>query len=517
MRRVSVFAALAASLLAVPTSTAEGGAPGDSRVACTLVGTSRSDVLRGTPGPDVICGRGGGDVIHGSGGNDVVVAGRGADSLAGGGGEDVLRAGPGVDDLIGGGGDDRLYGGDDENFCDYTSGEFQTGCVLDREDPEVVDAVAPARVDVTDSDAPIVIRLHLRDDTGVRSVDVEFAEEATDDRRWSIRNLRLVDGDVRDGWWQGTLTVPRYARPESWIFRALPEDRADRTGWFTSDTAVRIVDRDPDVEPPEVQVLSPSPDQQFDLDASGHLITLRARATDDKAGVGDLRLCLFMPSGTKHYPCPEPTLVSGTRLDGVWEAQVPVWQDTLPYGTWHVGTWLMERSDTGGWGYGYVTAADWPGEAATDLENHRVAYAGAGGPVQMVDGIPGEASRAIEGKFLIANAVDLSNGPVTVTAIVRVDDPDPEGTSSVTLGLHDRDGTEVVAPTSLQPAPDWGAEFWRGEITLSQDLADGAYYCRVWTTDPGHERNYVSPGSPLRDSPLQLTLSMWGLEVDSTP
>jgi uncharacterized delta-60 repeat protein len=63
----------------------------------TIVGTARSERIRGTNGPDVIAGLGGRDVIRGLAGNDVVCGGPGRDTLNGGSGRDRLRGGPGRD------------------------------------------------------------------------------------------------------------------------------------------------------------------------------------------------------------------------------------------------------------------------------------------------------------------------------------------------------------------------------------------------------------------------------------
>ncbi len=85
--------------------------PSGRLVACTIVGTQASDVLRGTSGRDVICGLGGNDRIIALGGGDIVYGGPGNDVIDGGGGNDVLRGGPGNDKLNGRAGNDRLEGG----------------------------------------------------------------------------------------------------------------------------------------------------------------------------------------------------------------------------------------------------------------------------------------------------------------------------------------------------------------------------------------------------------------------
>jgi len=80
----------------------------------TIVGTEGTDVLRGTPGRDVIWGGGGDDEAFGSLGNDLVCGGPGDDLVHGGRGNDVVDGGPGTDRVIGDLGDDKVVGGPGE-------------------------------------------------------------------------------------------------------------------------------------------------------------------------------------------------------------------------------------------------------------------------------------------------------------------------------------------------------------------------------------------------------------------
>jgi Ca2+-binding RTX toxin-like protein len=97
---------------------------------CTIEGTDRDDILRGTGGKDVICGMQGDDVIKAAGGQDTVYGGSGKDRIRGGPGRDALygedgndrlRGGADSDDLQGQKGNDRLFGGD---WIDFISGGY---------------------------------------------------------------------------------------------------------------------------------------------------------------------------------------------------------------------------------------------------------------------------------------------------------------------------------------------------------------------------------------------------------
>jgi Tol biopolymer transport system component len=76
----------------------------------TIVGTSRTDVIRGTAGQDVVAALGGDDVVLGAAGSDLICLGAGADQGHGGRGADLVRGGPGWDLLLGGAGADLLIG-----------------------------------------------------------------------------------------------------------------------------------------------------------------------------------------------------------------------------------------------------------------------------------------------------------------------------------------------------------------------------------------------------------------------
>jgi Ca2+-binding RTX toxin-like protein len=68
-------------------------------VPATIVGTPGNDILRATPGDDVIVGLAGNDVIDGRGGDD---------RICGGNGNDVIQAGAGSDRVDGGAGNDVI-------------------------------------------------------------------------------------------------------------------------------------------------------------------------------------------------------------------------------------------------------------------------------------------------------------------------------------------------------------------------------------------------------------------------
>lgn len=90
----------------------------------STTGTTRSDVIEGNGGNDLIAagngndtvmGNGGNDELNGGNGNDQLFGGSGHDTLIGGNGNDLLDGGSGNDDLNGGNGNDTLTGGEGDD------------------------------------------------------------------------------------------------------------------------------------------------------------------------------------------------------------------------------------------------------------------------------------------------------------------------------------------------------------------------------------------------------------------
>ena len=76
----------------------------------TIIGSNRSEIIKGTSANDVIMGRMGRDRIWGGGGDDLICGGLGADIIRSGPGRDRLDGGRGADVVRAGGDDDSLRG-----------------------------------------------------------------------------------------------------------------------------------------------------------------------------------------------------------------------------------------------------------------------------------------------------------------------------------------------------------------------------------------------------------------------
>ena len=119
-----------------------GGGAGQGVPRCagkraTIVGSPRSDRLKGTRRADVIVALGGNDRIAAGRGNDLICAGNGNDRIDGGlgndrlygqNGKDTLGGASGKDQLSGGGGKDALSGGGGRDSCAGGSGKDRGTC-----------------------------------------------------------------------------------------------------------------------------------------------------------------------------------------------------------------------------------------------------------------------------------------------------------------------------------------------------------------------------------------------------
>lgn len=151
VRSVLALSVAAASLTGIGVAVAKEPPRAFDGSRCTVVGTAKADVLRGTRGDDVICGLGGNDRIIGLAGDDL---------LDGGPGRDVLNGGPG-DDL-----------------CDSQAGEKRVAnCRYDDSAPAVDLVVEPGVIDATQAGGEARIVLTLDDESGLRSGSLQCSRQ----------------------------------------------------------------------------------------------------------------------------------------------------------------------------------------------------------------------------------------------------------------------------------------------------------------------------------------------------
>jgi hypothetical protein len=510
---VAVVMTLAGLALVPPASAVE--LPAKAAGECTIVGTSGDDRLVGTSRADVLCGLGGNDTILGRGGNDRIVSGPGHDKVRGGAGSDTLVGGNGRDVLVGGDGDDLLAGrsgadeitggngeddvaggtgddfldggpqsddidgGDGTNTCIVDATDDAVRCVYDLDDPSLLGASsATPTVDVSDSDQSVTVRTHVVDDTGVATVDLWVQLKGSASFYASDRGT-LVEGTTRDGWWESTITIPRYARTGSYMYLATLQDRLGRWvyGAAVPDATLGVTSSVVDNTRPVVQELTqPTPATEIDVREEAGELAVTAHLTDDLSGVSEAVVCA-QPVTYYHAspPCAFLSRTSGTPLDGVWSGKVLLAQG-LVADQWKLTMTVKDKAN--GWDSAYYVSAE---------ETWGTHFSPEGSGVFQVLGSdpqpPGQAPQ-VSSIELTPSVVDTLPGDATVSAVVGFDDPDDIVVMAMIYLQQVRpEGggyTEVSYMSWMQQGDDG---LWRADIVLAQGTPPGQYQALVVPAD----------------------------------
>jgi hypothetical protein len=372
LRRSLPFFLLAAAVLLPASTPIFGAATAMAAPACTIVGTSGPDHLRGTGGADVICGGGGDDTIRGLGDDDVLIGGAGNDKLVGGPGDDTLRGGSGRDELLGGPGDDeldggaggdRVFGGAGRNYCTDRSTSVASGCGAPTSPPRkppTVRTVAP--LPPTAEPKPYTPPTIPPEPPYLESLEFvhENVEIASGDwwvrldaKAWGQSGIASVEAVIEgpDGLWRKALLQGSGAATVQSLALKLPVPDSTPVGQYRV-TAVTVVDNrggstsygstallggplaaqfevydGPDREGPNLESLSFEP---IPLDTSSGPVEVHVPITvsDPGSGVNAVRLQVANPTEQgfveeRRYR-PTATLVSGTAREGTWMATIPL-------------------------------------------------------------------------------------------------------------------------------------------------------------------------------------------------
>jgi RTX calcium-binding nonapeptide repeat (4 copies) len=485
---------------------------------CTISGTPRADHLVGTARRDVVCGRGGDDVIRGAGGNDLLRAGDGRDRLLGGPGEDVLSGGSGPDELVSGDGADRLRGGggadtlrsaagrdllagglgDDEldgglgsddidggpgtNWCILDAEDTAVRCVYDEEAPSVQSVeVSGASVDVTNGPQSVPVRVHLTDDTGIESAGVAAKAygQKTDPPHCS---LDLVEGDLRDGWWECAIAFSRWEAPGAYAVSVGAHDRLGRLAQLDSAYTIDVQNAAPDLEPPMVTLLAPGSDEVIDVRSEDSEVVVKARITDDLSGVGERNLLLWEPRGGSDmaaYGFPFRR-VSGDAHDGIYRATGWIAKGAVA-GNWNLQIGVSDRAGLRAQWYGPDLYEIWGNE---DTEHP---FPDGMGRIPVL-GEPRSDDRTpptITSATVSPTHIDTLPGPATVHLTVAASD---EGTGidyGVTgyLTLDDPAEDLSVEGGAFRTSGTRFDGVYEDDLTFPQGMPPGIYRLSIWASD----------------------------------
>jgi len=486
---VVVAVTMAASLPVVAASVATAGPVGAPR--CTVVGTPGDDVLRGTPGRDVVCGLGGDDDLRGRAEDDRLIGGPGDDRLVGGAGDDVLKGGRGRDALVGGTG---------RNLCFGDRLDSWQQCASDEDAPDIGEVrLSRTEVDVTDSSAEVVVKVRVTDDTAVARVDAWLR---SDDLEVQLRSgyMEPISGGPRAGWWRGVVTVPRYARPGLLKVDVNASDGHGRMTDSERDHGVMVVDDNPDLQAPALELLAPRGEEPVDVRTAPAEVRIRVHATDDLSGVADLYLCLERPDADRYVDagCAATVRrVSGTRRDGVWSGTVPIPRGSTG-GDWNVVAYVDDRSEVERNRYlGPDSYQDWYEHGVRgEIEE----FPDGAGRVPVLGRTPDVTPPTLRSVRLTPDRLDVrkSDGFVRVTA--RATDAPGEGVRHVTVVMVTADmqaGDPSFDQVRLSRVSGTAADGrWRGRMWVPQGTPPGLYYIELFVQDRNNLRSYASASWP---------------------
>ena len=467
---------------------------------CTLIGTPGDDVLTGTAGTDVICGLDGDDVLRGDGGDDVLDGGPGADDLGG-----QLDD----DDLDGGGGPDVLDGGPGDNWCVPATEDLLRLCVYDVAPPTVVAMeMTPDVVDVGAADREVTVRLHLLDDTGVNSIGVGLGEAGADPVL-SLSGARLVEGDVRDGWWELSGPVARFTPAAVVDLAVTVYDRVTHSVHATLPAALEVRTTESDLELPQLSEFSVEAPAGLPVDVRLRPaeLSVQLRLTDDRSGVATALTCLLapLPTGYATELCVALERISGTALDGLYRGVLQLPAGGVA-GEWNVSVYADDgvHSGRGHVWLGPDMYSQWSGDGGRDPRV--LPLPDGAGRVPVLGGLPDLLPPSLAAIAVTPATLDSLPGPVPVNVSVRALD-EGDGVERVFVALmHAERGTAVVS--EIVEAPTEGTRedgWWNVPLTVPQGLLPGVYQLKVEVSDGTSLQTYAGDtGLPLGPGVLPL-------------
>jgi hypothetical protein len=324
--------------------------------------------------------------------------------------------------------------------------------------------------------------------------------------------MDLVSGTTRDGWWQGTVTVPRWTPAVALYADMTVTDRQGRTvmsGW-DGPAALQVSDATPDTQGPQLtlQQLSPA---AVDVRTRSQDVTVSVHGTDALSGVARLDLCLSRP-GTPSNGNPQPLYAgvvcqedvprtSGTAWDGVWTVTLTVPKGAVG-GTYDVEAYAEDRVSND---------VRWMGPDAFQAYGNTCCTT----PYEFAPGPAGDGRLDVTGT--VADGTAAWTDTVTVSR-TELDTLPADDSTHVTVHALDAAGEGVtsvratlVSDGSLASDPQFpvaGLQItsgtvtdgtWEGDVVAPQGTPPGTYHLLVEVDDPGHGTWFTDPAGPMAD------------------
>jgi Ca2+-binding RTX toxin-like protein len=484
------------SAASVTVDLANGTATGDGADTLTAIeGATGSDQA------DALIGDEGDSVLSGGEGDDVIASGAGEDQLSGDEGNDQLFGEQNDDSLDGGLGDDLLDGGSGSDACDGGPGTNQLVGGCDPSAPNLDDfTISPPTVDTSLSSQDITFTLELSDAlSGVDPLASQVTVTAPGGEPRDPLSLQLASGDVNDGTFEATISLPRFSPAGTWtVDLELVDEAGNAISWSSSD----LIDSSlpggfqqtgsGDSLAPQLADFSLAP-TSIDTSSSSQVLTFAIQAVDGLAGVDptDSSVSIASPDGLPKGS-DQLTLISGDANSGTYEATITV-PRLAAQGTWTVSLVLADAADNqASWSSSQLVGDGYPGSF------EQTGLGDATGPVLTDFGLtPAQintsaASRVVT--FTLDATDDLSGVDLAASEIV-VFSPDGEPRASDPLQLVSGNATDgsyqaaITIPQGSQP----------GTWTVSVELVDAAANQSTWSSSEliglGHPGSFTNVGS----------------------
>jgi hypothetical protein len=472
------------------TAPAAGPVYCNGQRATIVVGSASPGIVSGTSGADVIAITGGRHTVIAGAGNDTVCAGTLGSTLLGGDGNDILIGGPSADRLDGGNGNDNLLGGGGSDTLIGGPGN-DTVSYADHNVP--VTATIDGRSDSGAANEHDFIDMSVENLKGGPKADVLNGDSARNILIGGAGDDRLTAGsgnDVLEGQ-DGNDTLKGQAGDDTLDggngINGCDLDPADGT---TSDCKF-------DMAPPvvaNVHVLTP----HIDMTAGQTELRLQAEITDDISGVDDVTAQFCDPQGNQDpIPFVSLYLLSGTSLDGIWQADVNLSRFT-PAGSYNVCLINAVDKATNYGGFSRsgkaINFPRPPGTYTFDIVNNLT-----------------DTTGPVISDVVSTPTVDVTSGAATVTTDFTVDE-EGSGIDTIAVDVNQDWSPAVGYPQVLKAEPQLitpaatgtpGSGRYQAVVQVPQGSAAGSWHADIFTRDLlGNVGSVQSPLTVVDHTPI---------------
>ncbi|MCQ8850422.1 VCBS repeat-containing protein [Alteromonas stellipolaris] len=219
--------------------------------------------------------------------------------------------------------------------------------------PEMIDfSISPTTVDVSQASQVVTVAMHITDnESGVVTPNVTAGSD-NNSASTGFGDVRLVSGSDLDGVWEARLTIPKGSTSGGWSVSVFPlSDKADNTGEFGPpsrfERSFTVISEAEDLTPPQLVDFSISP-TTIDVSQSSEIVIVTMHITDNESGVETPNVTAGSDRNSASTGFGQVNLISGTDLDGIWEARLTIPKGTTS-GNWSVSVFpLRDKADNTG-------------------------------------------------------------------------------------------------------------------------------------------------------------------------